>query len=114
MPAGDGTGPRGMGFLRGRGAGFCAGYPIAGFQNQGFGRGYGRGFAGLGFRGRRNRYSAGVENFKNFDTFTYNEITPEQEKEILINQANNLQATIIELNRRIKELEEISSQNNQN
>lgn len=65
MPRGDGTGPMGMGSMTGRGAGFCAGHPVAGFMNPvpgfgmgmrhgggrgcGLGRGRGRG-AGRGFR----------------------------------------------------------------
>ena len=62
MPAGDGTGPMGMGPMTGRAAGFCAGYPTAGYMNPiagrgfGFGRGRGSGFGrglGLGFRGGR-------------------------------------------------------------
>lgn len=49
MPRGDRTGPAGAGPMTGRGAGFCAGFNTAGFQNAGggFGRGCGRGF---GFR----------------------------------------------------------------
>ena len=33
MPFGDGTGPRGMGPMTGRGAGYCAGYGAPGFTN---------------------------------------------------------------------------------
>lgn len=46
MPAGDRTGPNGMGAMTGRGAGICAGFgaPVAG---RGRGRGFGRGM-GLG------------------------------------------------------------------
>ena len=62
MPGGDGTGPAGMGPMTGRAAGYCAGYPMAGYMNPipgrgvgfGWGRGYGRGL-GLGFRGGRGR-----------------------------------------------------------
>ena len=66
MPAGDGTGPAGMGPMTGRAAGFCAGFSSPGYMNpyggsyayrgfgmgrgRGFGRGWGRGF-GVG-RGR--------------------------------------------------------------
>lgn len=66
MPGGDGTGPGGMGPMTGRGAGYCAGYPVPGFMNPtpgmgfgggGFGRGFGRGFGGGG-RGRRNWFYA--------------------------------------------------------
>ena len=43
MPGGDGTGPGGMGSMTGRAAGYCAGYPVPGFTNSTFGRGYGFG-----------------------------------------------------------------------
>ena len=49
MPFGDGTGPRGMGPMTGRGAGYCAGFGQPGFANPipgrgqfGFGSGWGR------------------------------------------------------------------------
>ena len=60
MPAGNGTGPAGMGPMTGRGAGFCAGYNSPGYMNsyggryfnRGYGLGRGRGFGrgrGMGF-----------------------------------------------------------------
>ncbi|MDD3643787.1 MAG: DUF5320 domain-containing protein [Candidatus Krumholzibacteria bacterium] len=64
MPRGDRTGPAGFGPMTGRGAGYCAGYPVPGFMNpasgsglgygrgRGFGGGFGRGL-GRGFRGGR-------------------------------------------------------------
>jgi len=46
MPAGDGTGPLGLGPMTGRAAGYCAGYPVPGFMNPIPGRGFwGRGLA---------------------------------------------------------------------
>jgi len=60
MPAGDGTGPAGLGPMTGRAAGFCAGYPVPGYMNPIGGRGYwgwGRGFRGRG-RGWRHWYYA--------------------------------------------------------
>jgi len=45
MPAGDRTGPRGMGPMTGRGAGYCAGYPTPGFMNPYGGRGFGAGYS---------------------------------------------------------------------
>ena len=33
MPRGDGSGPAGLGPMTGRGAGYCAGYPVPGFAN---------------------------------------------------------------------------------
>lgn len=45
MPAGNGTGPLGMGPMTGRAAGYCAGYPAPGYMNPIPGRGFwGRGF----------------------------------------------------------------------
>jgi len=66
MPFGDGTGPRGLGPMTGRGTGFCTGFGAPGFANPmpgyphpysygpsapvwpgrgyGFGRGFGRGW----------------------------------------------------------------------
>jgi len=41
MPLGDGTGPAGMGPMTGRAMGYCAGYPVPGFMNPGFGPGWG-------------------------------------------------------------------------
>lgn len=62
MPAGDRTGPWGMGPRTGRGFGHCSGYPGPGYMTpgpgSGFGRGFGRGFGpGMGMaRGRRFRH----------------------------------------------------------
>lgn len=60
MPRGDGTGPFGMGPRTGWGAGYCAGYDVAGYANPLWGRGYfcrgkyfGRGGAGEPGRGFR-------------------------------------------------------------
>ena len=60
MPRGDGTGPAGMGPMTGRAAGYCAGYPAAGYMNSIGGRGFGafgRGRGGGGW-GRRNWFYA--------------------------------------------------------
>ena len=48
MPRGDGTGPRGMGPMTGRAAGFCAGYPVPGYMNPMVGGYYGS-VAGPGY-----------------------------------------------------------------
>jgi hypothetical protein len=40
MPFGDGTGPRGMGPMTGRGAGYCIGLGRPRFTNTAFGRGW--------------------------------------------------------------------------
>jgi len=54
MPAGDRTGPEGMGPRTGRGAGYCAGYDAPGYMHSAYGRGYG-GRMGFGRRIRRWR-----------------------------------------------------------
>ena len=41
MPAGNGTGPLGLGPMTGRAAGYCAGYPVPGYMNPVAGRGFG-------------------------------------------------------------------------
>jgi hypothetical protein len=59
MPFGNGRGPAGMGPMTGRGAGFCAGYPVPGYMNQMPGRGLsGYGFGHGGGRGHRNWFRA--------------------------------------------------------
>ena len=62
MPGGDRTGPAGLGPMTGRGAGFCAGYPVPGYMNPAGGRGFG-GYGGWGRGrgggwGRRNQFYA--------------------------------------------------------
>ena len=59
MPFGDGTGPAGAGPMTGRGAGFCAGYPVPGYMNPVAGRGgfYGAGMPAVG------PYSAGAYGY---------------------------------------------------
>lgn len=61
MPAGDRTGPMGIGPMTGRGAGYCAGYSVPGFVNPMAGRGWGVGFGrgrGGGGRGWRHWFYA--------------------------------------------------------
>ncbi|MCD6231566.1 DUF5320 domain-containing protein [Candidatus Aerophobetes bacterium] len=58
MPAGDGTGPLGLGPMTGRAAGYCAGFPVPGFMNPlggrlGLGFGWGRGFWPYAYYGAR-------------------------------------------------------------
>ena len=52
MPAGDETGPMGMGPMTGRGAGYCGGSAVPGFMNPMPGRGRGMGFGWGRGRGR--------------------------------------------------------------
>jgi len=63
MPGGDQTGPRGLGPMTGRAAGYCAGYAMPGAANPGVGcRRWGRGMGGGGPRGggRRRRGANGA------------------------------------------------------
>jgi len=119
MPAGDRTGPSGMGPRTGRAAGYCSGYATPGFANRGmgggfgFGRGMGRGFGfgrgmGRGF-GRGYGLSATVPYATPYappqgyapPTLP----TREQELEMLNNQAVDLKQGLKEINQRITELE---------
>lgn len=115
MPGGDRTGPLGAGSMTGRGAGFCAGYSVAGFMNPVGGRGYagfGRGF-GAGGRGRRNRYYAtglplwGRAGYSGVNIPVAN---PTQEQEILKQQAEYLNNSLQTIQNRIEELQKNVSQ----
>jgi hypothetical protein len=130
MPGGDGTGPGGMGPMTGRAAGYCAGYPMPGYMNPVFGRGYGFG-RGFGFgrgggRGRRNRfYATGLTGWQRaaygYPTAPYGWGVPnygvpygvpavpaaptkEQELDMLKGQSEYLEDALEEINKRIKEL----------
>lgn len=109
MPGGDRTGPAGLGPMTGRGAGYCAGYPVPAYMNPvpgrgrgyGFGRGWGRGHGwgrgfGRGFGWYANPYMAPL--------YPAN-VTPRQEAEMLKEQAGAMREEIDAINNRIKELE---------
>ena len=122
MPAGDGTGPRGMGPMTGRGAGYCTGYGAPGYANaipgRGLGMGWGRGRGG-GW-GRRNRYYAtGVPGWARFGYASawgappvpaYSPYgappTREQEAGFLKTQAEWLKEQLDAISQRIAELEQ--------
>ena len=129
MPGGDGTGPGGMGPMTGRAAGFCAGYPVAGYMNPVGGRGYGgwgRGFRGGGFgRGRGfgwgragyslPAYGSAVNPYAYgggaVNPYAYGgapfapAITPQQELDGLKGQAEYLEDSLDGIQKRIEELE---------
>jgi hypothetical protein len=120
MPRGDGTGPAGMGPMTGRTAGFCAGYPVAGYANQAGGRGYGCGFGrggGRGGRGYRNRfYAAGLTGWQRAEygmavpyAAPYAGVpsvpTKEQQTDMLKNQARYLEEQLGAVQERIAGLE---------
>ncbi len=113
MPAGNGTGPWGMGPMTGRAAGFCAGYGVPGYLNpmpgRGFGLGFGRGRGGGG-RGRRNMfYATGLPGWARFGgaayPAAYPKPDPEWEKQALKSQAEALQAEMEEIKKRLSEIE---------
>ena len=123
MPAGNGTGPRGMGPMTGRGAGYCAGYGAPGYANpmpgRGFGMGWGRGGGWGGGRGWRNMYYAtGLPGWARYGyapvwgappAAAYGPYgappTPEQETEFLKSQAEMLKEELDAISQRIAELE---------
>jgi len=120
MPRGDGTGPRGMGRMTGRGAGFCAGYDVPGVAQQmpgrGFGMGFGggRGFAGGG-RGWRNCfYATGLPGWMRFGGYGFGGFAapnpamgpdPEMQKQALKAQADALETELEIIKQRLSGLE---------
>ena len=101
MPQGDQTGPEGRGPRTGRGLGFCNGYPVPGFMNPSFGRGFGRGIRrdfywiyrrgmGRGFGWRRRAFApiTPVEQVIPIQQ----EPTKEQEKQLLQQELKEIEA----------------------
>jgi len=129
MPAGDGTGPLGLGPMTGRAAGYCAGYPVPGYMNPipgrgwfGFGRGWsrGRGWFGRG-RGWRHWYWAtGLPGwvrawygYPAFGGWAYPygpEMTPKEEMDMLKSQAEALKQELDDIQSRISTLEKAQAQ----
>jgi len=122
MPGGDGTGPGGMGPMTGRAAGYCAGYSVPGYMNpvvgrgrggfglgrgwgrgRGFGHGFGRGFGGYG---AAYPYAYGASyNPTAYGGYPYApNVTPQQEADMLKEQAKAMQDEIKAINERISEL----------
>ena len=106
MPAGDGTGPLGMGPRTGRGAGYCAGYSAPGWANPMPGRGLqlgrGRGGGGRGWRHRYWFYATGVPGWAR--TGFAPAPSREQETEFLRQQAEWLKQELDAISQRIEEL----------
>ena len=134
MPAGDGTGPMGMGPMTGRAAGFCAGYgapgyasPVLGFgRGFGGGRGWGGGWGGGGRGWRHMYYATGLPGWMRFGygqwpapqmtaawgagPWAYGAPAPgpmprEQELQVLMGHAEALKAELDQISARIEELE---------
>ena len=118
MPGGDRTGPAGMGPMTGRGAGFCAGYPVPGYANPVGGRGYGMGWGrgrGMG-RGRGRGFGwagagygvpawSGAAGAYPANASFGPTVTAEQELEGLKQQAEFLQNSLGQISERIGQLE---------
>lgn len=109
MPRGDGTGPAGMGPMTGRAAGYCAGFPVAGFMNPIPGRGsWGRGRGwGRGWRHRVGPGAYGVPVFHGapFGVPYVPQPSREQEAEALKEQTEYLEAALEDIRKRLAEVE---------
>jgi hypothetical protein len=114
MPAGDGTGPAGLGPMTGRAAGYCAGFPVPGYMNPlpgrgwGMGRGWGRGGGwGRGRGWRHGYYAMGFPGVRPVygDAPYYSPLSHEQEMSALKAQAEHFEGTLEEIRKRIAELE---------
>jgi hypothetical protein len=107
MPFGDGTGPRGLGPMTGRGAGPCTGYAVSGYAS------FGPGWACGGGRGWRNRYCAtGLAGRQRAGTGWVDAGAPfgapvsrEPELATLKSQAENLTRTLDGIRKQIETLE---------
>jgi hypothetical protein len=116
MPAGDRTGPRGMGPRSGRAAGYCAGFEMPGCANPALDRGFtialgrGRGFGGRGGGGRGWRHmfhATGKPGWMRFGGYAepYQKPDPNQEKQALENQAEALQSELDFIKNRLSKIE---------
>jgi hypothetical protein len=103
MPWGDGTGPAGMGPMTGRAAGYCAGYAVPGYMNPvgGWGRGmrWGRGGWGRGWGWAAPAYPSAT-----YPVPYAPAVAPQNEAELLKNQAKYFNEALEEINTRIAEL----------
>jgi len=118
MPAGDGTGPAGLGPMTGRAAGYCAGYPVPGYMNPipgrgywGWGRGGGRGwrhwFYATGLTGWQ-RAAMGWPGFAGVAPAAVPYAaapSTEQQLDALKGQAEYLEDALAGIRKRIEELE---------
>ncbi|MBN1999108.1 DUF5320 domain-containing protein [candidate division KSB1 bacterium] len=111
MPFGDQTGPAGAGPKTGRGFGYCTGHGAPGYFHPGFGRmgGWGRG------RGFRHRfYATGLTGWQRYGMgyaapyppapYPPESLTEEQELELLKSEAKQMQTSLTQIEKRIKEL----------
>ncbi|PKN41759.1 MAG: hypothetical protein CVU60_10260 [Deltaproteobacteria bacterium HGW-Deltaproteobacteria-18] len=94
MPAGNGTGPMGMGSMTGRGAGYCSGSGTPGYATGG-----GFGFCGGRGRGRRFFATAPQGRFARQGA-----IDPAAEQQALKNQVEALQSQLKAIQERLAEM----------
>lgn len=113
MPRGDRTGPRGVGPMTGRAAGYCAGFDRPGYANPGVGGYGGRGFWGGGGRGWRHIYYAtGLPAWARVGyppvapvAYGYPAPAPVDEAEVLKAQADALAKQLEAIRARLADLE---------
>ncbi len=117
MPAGDRTGPMGMGPRSGRAAGYCAGFEMPGYANPAPGRGFGMGFGrGRGAWGRGSGggrgwrhmfYATGLPGWARFGGYAapYPKPDPDAERQSLRSQAEALQEELDLIKKRLSEIE---------
>ena len=125
MPAGDGTGPMGMGPMSGRAVGYCAGNPVPGYATpmpgRGLGFGRGRGFGvgrglGAGFRGGRGRGGWGggmpyaVAPAAPYVAPAFVPPTASQERDALQSQIEYLEGALDGIRKRMADLETSKSE----
>jgi len=103
MPGLDGTGPMGGGPMTGGGRGLCGPY---GRSYTGWGRGYGRGFAGRGYYPPQGAWYGPAYAPPYGSPYAMN---PEDEARSLKNEADFLKGEIDAINKRIEELESESA-----
>ena len=108
MPRGDGTGPMGFGPMTGRAAGYCAGYPVPGFMNPDFGRGFGRGYRTWNRIGWPSGYGYSpypAASVPNYGTAYVPQMTSEQEIEALNAQSQYFKEALEDISKRIEEIQ---------
>lgn len=109
MPAGNGTGPMGMGSMTGRAAGYCAGNSGPGHMSTvaGGGRGQGQGRGGRGCRGFNGpRAGWGGNRGPMMPGVPFNATpTASQEIDALKGQSEYFENTLGGIRKRIEELE---------
>ena len=100
MPAGDRTGPNGMGSMTGRGAGFCAGNAVPGIAAAGVPMGRG----GMGFR-RGGRFAA--MPYAGYAPAVPAAPTRDEELRALENQSRYMEDTLKDVQARIDALKNV-------